>query len=107
MGLPDTLSQVISQLSDQGYTTDLNRREGNSLWLDPSAFQIDKVYRFEGATNPDDESILYALSSEHYRVRGVLVNGYGLSADPITASIEQRLQRWGQLVPQMGFSHSH
>lgn len=94
MELPDTLSQVITRLRLQGYTEDLNRHEDNPLWLDPDAYQIDNVYRFEGPTNPDDESILYALSSARYQVKGVLVNGYGLSADPVTAALEQRLHRW-------------
>ncbi len=92
---PDTLTQVINQLKGQGYTEDLNRQENNALWLDPDAYRVDAVYRFEGATNPDDESILYALSSDFYRVKGILVNGYGLSADPDTAAIEQRLHRFG------------
>lgn len=91
----DTLSQVINRLNTQGYTEDLNRPENNTLWLDPGAYRIDAVYRFEGATNPDDESILYALSSDGYNVKGVLVNGYGPSADPDTTAIEKRLHRFG------------
>jgi ABC-type Fe3+ transport system substrate-binding protein len=74
----DTLSQVIDRLKTQGYTEDLNRPENNTLWLDP-----------------DDESILYALYSDYYNVKGILVNGYGLSADPATAAIEKRLHRVG------------
>jgi hypothetical protein len=95
MESPNTLSQVIDQLWQQGYTADLNRHDDNPLWLNPDAYTIDHIYRFEGPTNPDDESILYALSSERHQVKGVLVNGYGLSADPITAVIEQRLHRVG------------
>ena len=94
MESPDTLSQVITRLRQQGYTEDLNRHEDNPLWLDPDAYRVDEVFRFEGPTNPDDESILYALSSEQYRVKGVLVNGYGLSADADTSALEQRLHRW-------------
>lgn len=90
----DTLSQVINRLNTQGYTEDLNRFENNTFWLDPDAYRIDAVYRFEGASNPDDESILYALSSDCYSVKGILVNGYGPSADPRTAAIERRLHRF-------------
>ncbi len=91
----DTLCQVINRLESQGYTEDLNHPEHNALRLDPDAYRVDAVYRFEGATNPDDQSILYALSSDYYRVKGILVNGYGPSADPGTAAIEQRLHRFG------------
>ena len=94
MGYPDTLTQVINRLKSQGYTEDLNRHDNNALWGNPDAYRVDAVYRFEGPTSPDDESILYALSSDRYLVRGILVNGYGPSADPITATLEQQLHRW-------------
>lgn len=103
MESPDTLSQVINQLRQQGYTDDLNRHDANPLWLDPYAYAIDNVYRFEGPTNPDDQSILYALSSVKYRVKGVLINGYGLSADAITAVIEAKLIRWPDPLQKADF----
>jgi hypothetical protein len=93
MESPDTLSQVLSQLRNEGYTEDLNRQNMNPLWHDPDAYLIDGTYRFEGATNPDDEAILYALSSAYYHIKGVLTNGYGPSADPIVAAIAQKLQK--------------
>ena len=92
---PDTLTQVINRLKGHGYTEDLNRHDNNALWLDPDAYRVDAVYRFEGATNPDDEAILYALSSARYRLKGILVNGYGPSADADTAAIEHRLHSFG------------
>lgn len=94
VALPDTLTQVLDRLRQQGYTDDLNRHADNPLWLDPEAYQIDNIYRFEGPSNPDDQAILYALSSEAYQVKGVLVNGYGLSADAVTAVLEAKLTRW-------------
>jgi quercetin dioxygenase-like cupin family protein len=50
------------------------------------------VYRFEGASNPDDESIVYAISSAKFGVNGVLVNGYGISADEASSKLVERLQ---------------
>ena len=98
MESPDTLSQVLNQLRYEGYTEDLNRPDMNPLWHDPEAYRIDDTYRFEGATNPDEtgpptRAILYALSSAKYGRKGVLVNGYGLSADPVVAAITQKLQK--------------
>ena len=62
MELPDTLSQVINRLRLQGYTVstdreDLNRHEDNPLWLDPDAYRVDEIFRFEtvrrcGANRP-------------------------------------------------------
>ena len=64
-------------------------RESN-INLSPEPFKIDKVYRFEGAYNPDDQSLLLAISSYKYNIKRVLVNGYGISTDTaIGAIIEQ------------------
>ena len=61
--------------------------------LSPDDFEIDKVYRFEGESNPDDEAVVYALSSPKFGVKGVLVNGYGISADAASAKMVEKLQR--------------
>jgi hypothetical protein len=93
-----TLSETVNGLIQAGYTTDFNVQEECLLCnktntvLSPEEFQIDKVYRFEGATNPDDESIVYALSSTKFQMKGILVNGYGLSADEATSRLVERLQ---------------
>lgn len=49
------------------------------------------MYRYEGMTDPGDQSILYAISSEKYALKGVLVNAYGIYADPVTAEMEKKL----------------
>ncbi len=90
MESPDTLSALILQLNQQGYSVDLN----NQLPLihsNPEAFAIDAVYRFEGPTDPGDELILYAISSPKNCPKGVLTNAFGLYADANTATIEKLL----------------
>jgi quercetin dioxygenase-like cupin family protein len=82
-----TLSETINGLKTDGYTLDFNFNEefvvcnNPNMALSPDDFEIDKVYRFEGETNPDDQSILYAISSPKFKVKGVLVNGYGISSN--------------------------
>ena len=72
-----TLSQTINALIKLGYNHDFNIQEECLVChqinktLSPEDFQIDKVYRFEGETNPDDQSILYAISSEKFEVNRV------------------------------------
>lgn len=93
-----TLSETINGLIGIGYTHDFNVQEEclvcrqNNTSLSPEDFQIDKVYRFEGASNPDDQSILYAISSLKFDMKGTLVNGYGISSDEATSKIIERLQ---------------
>ena len=80
-----TLSETINGLKKEGYTLDFNispdfvQGDKPNRTLSSEDFVIDKVYRFEGETNPDDQAILYAISSAKFNVKGVLVNGYGIS----------------------------
>src|SRR5690349_9129746 len=93
-----TLSEVINELRKRGYTEDLNLQsdcllcQGGKLALQPEDFNIDRFYRFEGASDPADQAILYAISSEKYNLKGVLVNGYGTSADPLTDAMVRKLE---------------
>ncbi|HEX8531065.1 MAG TPA: phosphoribosylpyrophosphate synthetase [Cytophagales bacterium] len=94
----ETLSEAIELLRRQGYADDFNLR-ASSLYcvtrrveVEPDALHVDGVYRFEGMTNPDDEAILYAISSAKYGLKGVLVNAYGVYADALTAELEQKLR---------------
>lgn len=93
-----TLSETVNSLVASGYTLDFNIHQEclichhNNTVLSPDEFQIDMVYRFEGATNPDDESIVYAISSAKHGVKGILVNGYGISADETSSKLVEKLQ---------------
>lgn len=93
-----TLSETINGLINLGYIHDFNI-QGECLIcnqttepLSPEHFHIDKVYRFEGASNPDDQSILYAISSSKFQMKGILVNGYGISSDDATSVLIEKLQ---------------
>lgn len=61
--------------------------------LSSDDFIIDKVYRFEGETNPDDQAILYAISARNFNIKGVLVNGQGISADEISDLLVSKLTK--------------
>ncbi len=93
----DTLLQAMEALRKQGYTEDFNLQSNcldcrdNTIQLHPHDFDIDKVFRFFGPSDVDDESILYAISSEKYDLKGVLVNGYGVSSDTLTQEMVEKL----------------
>ena len=92
-----TLSQTIEGLKKYGYTIDFNIDEDclishkTGTTLSPDEFEIDAVYRFEGASDPDDEAVVYAISSPKYGVKGVLVNAYGPYADAAASTLIQKL----------------
>ncbi len=93
-----TVSETINGLKKEGYTLDFNInkdcivcQESNRV-LSPEDFVIDKVFRFEGVSNPDDEAIVYAISSQKFNAKGTLVNGYGIYADDATSALIEKLQ---------------
>jgi|SRR5690606_3115709 len=93
----DSLVTAINALREQGYTEDFNLRSDcidcrdASLQIYPHEFEIDKVFRFFGPSDPDDESILYAISSERLKIKGLLINGYGATADRMTTEMIKKL----------------
>jgi len=95
-----TLAETVNGLKNDGYTMDLNLQEEclvchqNNKSLSPDDFDIDAVYRFEGQSNPDDEAIVYAISSPKYGIKGVLVNGYGIYADDFSSALVEKLRRY-------------
>lgn len=93
-----TLSETINGLVKAGYTHNLNVKEDclichqTNTSLSPDDFQIDKVYRFEGASDPEDEAVVYAISSAKFGIRGTLVNGYGVSFDEGASKLIEKLK---------------
>ena len=90
----DTLSQAINGLRERGFVTDFNLEE-NCLICDTEKFniadfEIVEVHRFEGATNPDDSSVLYAIESNKGH-KGVLVSAYGVYADSMSEEMAKKL----------------
>jgi len=91
----DTLSQAISGLRDRGFTIDFNLEENclvcHAGRLNIDEFEIVETHRFEGDSNPDDMSILYGIQS-HSGLKGLLVSGYGISAEGVSAEMAKKLQ---------------
>jgi len=96
----DTLSEALNNLIKRGYTVDFQFRYTNkeifmditnTTELQPEEFTIDEIYRFEGMTDPGDSMILYAISSSIHKIKGFLLNGYGLYADTVISKIIKKL----------------
>lgn len=94
----DTVSEAVNDLTKRGYTLDFSLNNDHilckeqGLQLSPADFVIDEVYRFEGFTNPDDENIVYAISSTDNSKKGILVDAYGIYADAASEEMVSKLQ---------------
>jgi len=94
----DTLTEAIEGLRQQGYLEDYNLKQNciecrnGEFRFSHDEFQIDKLFRFYGANDPGDESVVYAISSAKNSLKGVLVNGFGPTSDPLTVEMIEKLR---------------
>ena len=94
----DTVTEVINHLQKEGYVEDFNLQQNCLQCRDGhysvfhNEFVIDKVYRFEGNTDPADEATVYAISCPKYDIKGVLVNGAGIYTDAMTDEMLESLK---------------
>jgi hypothetical protein len=90
----DTVSLAVNGLKTRGYITDFNLEENCLVCQDGryeiGDFEIVEVHRFEGNTDPADEAVVYAIESKNGK-KGVLVTGYGASAEGMSAEMAKKL----------------
>jgi hypothetical protein len=92
-----TLSEVIEVLRSRGYTEDFNLLEENISYkkggekINLHDIVIDKIYRFTGGNDLEDEAILYAMRNIKDGAKGVFVNGYGIYSDNAANNIIRQI----------------
>ena len=91
----DTVTEAVKGLKNRGFTLDFNLKENCLVCqehkFDPEKFEIVEVYRFEGNSDPADEAVVYAIQSNN-GMKGVLVNGYGISAEEMSDEMVKKLR---------------
>ncbi len=96
MKIFETLSEAMNDLKQRGYVYDFSLNpdaiECKSLShsFGPADFHVDEIHRFEGKTNPDDSSILFAITSAS-GIKGLLVDAYGVYAASLNEEMIKRL----------------
>jgi hypothetical protein len=95
----ETLTEAIERLRARGFLSDFSAVEGGRLRcgqcgteFDPATLQIDEIVRFEGTSDPGDESILFALSGPCGHA-GLYSAAYGPDATPVDAEVVASLHR--------------
>jgi hypothetical protein len=92
-----TVTEALNGLKDEGYVLDFNLKadcvecKTLDMQLYPADFGIDKFYRFEGASNPDDSAIVYAISSVS-GLKGTLVDAYDAYVDSLTNEMIKKIK---------------
>lgn len=92
-----TVTQAIATLRADGYAQDFSvsgeglRCSGCGHVHGVSDAAIGAVMRVEGPSDPGDEAIVMGLVFASCGARGVLVGGYGPTADPVEADVIAQL----------------
>ncbi len=92
------LIEAIDGLRKEGYTEDFNLEQqciecrNGQYKIFHDEFMIDKYFRFDEGSDAADQSIIYAISSEKYKLKGILINAYGIYAEPLTNEMLIKLQ---------------
>ncbi len=82
----DPLTEKLAELEEEGYKADFKLEGGKLKVVDgdqsfsADELTINKDFRFEGESNPDDLSILYALEAQD-GTKGTVVHAYGPDAN--------------------------
>jgi hypothetical protein len=93
----DTLTEAMQHLKAKEFTAEFTL-QNNCLQLDntgirlfPDDFEIVEVYRFEGNSDPADETVLYAIESKDKRKKGIVVAAYGMYSE---AASEEMIKKF-------------
>ena len=93
----EDLAHAVERLTKAGYRDDFRAERGGlraveaGQLFEPEALVVDEVERFEGESDPGDEAVVFALSSEASGTRGTYVVTYGTYVNPIDAEMMRRL----------------
>ena len=92
-----TLVECLNKLVKDGYTEDFKASEMGLLSLQherkyaASDVQVVNFYRFEGASDPADNSILYVIETND-GIKGTLTDAYGPYADQNTTRFIEEVE---------------
>ena len=93
-----TLSAVMNQVAKEGYKIEFSVQANGMLWdsenqyYNPDEVTVDNFYRFEGESDPADNSILYLIQTVDGK-KGVMVDAYGVYDDGRTSAFIQEVEK--------------
>ena len=85
-----TMVSAITELQKRGYTHNFHVNENCQLeeqkgrYYPPTQVELVEFHRFDGMTNPSDDSILYVVKTSS-GLKGIVVDSYGYNGSDITS----------------------
>ncbi len=93
----ESLVDALPDIKRRGYDADFEMQtdcifcKALDIQLQPEAFMVDELYRFEEDSDPGGSSILYLISSVK-GIKGFLVDAYGVYAANISFNMAKKLR---------------
>ena len=100
-----SLTECLKKMVEEGYTENFtiedNRLKCVSCDQDysPKDIHIKNFFRFEGASDPDDNDILYVIETNDGK-KGTIVDAYGAYADADTSAFITEVEQIQKKIPQ-------
>jgi hypothetical protein len=86
---PETVLEAVQLLESEGYTATFRILPDGGIRCGSCAQThtvsdalVDRVYRFEGASDPDDEAIVLGVRCPRCEAKSTFVSAFGPNADP-------------------------
>jgi hypothetical protein len=93
----DSLEENLADLHQRGFTSEFCVLDGrlysytSGKYYNQDEVKVTDYYRYEGISNPDDMSILFAIETSSGE-RGTLIDAYGIYADDNIGSFMQQVK---------------
>ncbi|MNF35723.1 hypothetical protein D3C85_419980 [compost metagenome] len=84
-----TVLEALDDLKEKGFTHDFNLQQ-EAIKSNPHAYSVEHVYRYEGDTDPSEESVVYGITSTSGE-KGVFVAGFSANSDNEAAQVLEKL----------------
>lgn len=84
-----TVLEALEDLKEKGFHHDFNL-DTDAIKSNPDDYSVEHVYRYEGDSDPDEESVVYGIISISGK-KGVFVAGFSANSDDEAAKILEKL----------------
>ena len=84
-----TVLEALEDLKEKGFDHDFNLHT-EAIKKNPNEYAVHHVYRYEGDSDPDEESVVYGIISISGK-KGVFVSGFSANSDSEVAHILEKL----------------
>ena len=92
-----SMTEALRTLKARGFSANFEYRDGAFQAVDTGrSYPVDELnivehHRFEGVSDPDDMSVLYAIEASD-GTRGTIADAFGVYADPNLGTALQRVK---------------